>query len=145
MFSIFAVGEVGNDKYYLFASAIVPLVLFRKKWSYLPLFLLNVLFFCLIGFAQKHITPLSQISSSELDLYRAMNVMMMFIFIYFSIQLFKKEIFTYQQEVEKQKEIIEEKNEEVRQSIEYAKKIQEAILPSPSFQQEHLPNSFILY
>jgi len=48
-------------------------------------------------------------------------------------------------EITRQKEIIEEKNLEVRASITYAKRIQTAILPSDKIMQETLPDSFIVF
>ncbi|HEY0029385.1 MAG TPA: GAF domain-containing protein [Bacteroidia bacterium] len=48
-------------------------------------------------------------------------------------------------EVVKQKEIIEETNKHITDSIKYAKRIQEAFLPSESSIAEHLKNAFILY
>jgi tetratricopeptide (TPR) repeat protein len=44
-----------------------------------------------------------------------------------------------------QKEIIEEKNREVHDSITYAKRIQTAILPPDKLVKSHLANSFILF
>jgi serine phosphatase RsbU (regulator of sigma subunit) len=44
-----------------------------------------------------------------------------------------------------QKEIIEERNREVRDSITYAKRIQTAILPSDKLVKEFLTDSFILF
>ncbi len=44
-----------------------------------------------------------------------------------------------------QKEIVEEKNAEITDSITYAKRIQEAILPTTKLVKEWLPNSFIFY
>jgi serine phosphatase RsbU (regulator of sigma subunit) len=41
--------------------------------------------------------------------------------------------------------ILEEKNTEILDSINYAKRIQSAILPSDEFVSQHFPNSFILY
>lgn len=56
------------------------------------------------------------------------------------------------EEVVRQKEEIENKNQEleilykqVTDSIHYAKRIQEAILPPPALFEELLPNSFVLY
>jgi len=46
---------------------------------------------------------------------------------------------------QKQKKIIEEKNKDITASISYAKRIQQAILPSIDSVQEKLPNSFVLY
>lgn len=48
-------------------------------------------------------------------------------------------------EIESQKHTIEEKNREVRDSITYAKRLQEAILPSVNDIRTALPDSFILY
>ncbi|MBS1646159.1 MAG: tetratricopeptide repeat protein [Bacteroidetes bacterium] len=49
------------------------------------------------------------------------------------------------QEVEKQKHLVEEKNKEITDSITYAKRIQNAILPNPKKWQTLLPHSFVLY
>ena len=48
-------------------------------------------------------------------------------------------------EVEYQKEIVEEKNKEITDSITYAKRIQSAILPPQKVVKEYLENSFIFY
>ncbi len=48
-------------------------------------------------------------------------------------------------EVVEQKDIVEEKNKEILDSINYAKRIQNAILPPEPLIKEHLPNSFVLY
>lgn len=44
-----------------------------------------------------------------------------------------------------QKEVIEHKNKSITQSINYAKRIQMAILPSQDVIRQHLPESFIFY
>lgn len=70
------------------------------------------------------------------------------VLIYRSLQENKKKtkiISEQKQEVEQQKEIIEEKKKEVMDSIVYAKKIQEAILPSEESIKKIFPESFVLY
>ena len=65
-----------------------------------------------------------------------------------SYRLKKKdnEIIAHQkEEVEAQKELVEEKNKEITDSINYAKRIQEAILPNRELVKKFLPESFILY
>lgn len=47
--------------------------------------------------------------------------------------------------IERQKEIIETKNKDITDSIHYAKRIQEAILPPLRMVKEYLPESFVLY
>lgn len=44
-----------------------------------------------------------------------------------------------------QKELVEEKNKEIVDSITYAKRLQEAILPSFEEVGKHLPNNFVLF
>lgn len=48
-------------------------------------------------------------------------------------------------EVEHQKNIVEEKNKEITDSINYAKRLQHAILPTITDVKKYLPESFILY
>lgn len=50
-----------------------------------------------------------------------------------------------EQETQHQKKVVEEKNKEITDSITYAKRIQEAILPPQDFVNEFLPDNFILY
>lgn len=47
--------------------------------------------------------------------------------------------------IEKQKEQVDEKQKEIVESITYAKRLQEAILPPRDFVSSHLPGNFILY
>lgn len=47
--------------------------------------------------------------------------------------------------IQAQKSIVEEKNKEITDSINYAKRIQDAILPSQSFLTENFSNGFVLY
>lgn len=47
--------------------------------------------------------------------------------------------------IQEQKALIEEKNQEITDSITYAKRIQEAILPPMRLVKERIENSFILY
>ncbi|MCF8461316.1 MAG: tetratricopeptide repeat protein [Flavobacteriales bacterium] len=48
-------------------------------------------------------------------------------------------------EIEQQKKTVEEKNSEITSSIQYAKRIQDAIMPSMAEIRAALPNSFVFY
>ena len=48
-------------------------------------------------------------------------------------------------QIEEQKHLVEEKNQEIIDSINYAKRIQSAILPQDDFFAQHLPKSFVVY
>lgn len=55
------------------------------------------------------------------------------------------EVVKQKEEIEQQKEVIEEKNKDITDSINYAKKIQEAILPKEEERKNLLENSFVLF
>lgn len=47
--------------------------------------------------------------------------------------------------IAQQKKIVEEKSESILDSIRYAKRIQDAVLPTLDYMKSHLPNSFVFY
>jgi serine phosphatase RsbU (regulator of sigma subunit) len=57
----------------------------------------------------------------------------------------RDEILAYNEQITKQKEEIEHKNEEILDSINYARRIQDAILPEYEVIRKALPESFVLY
>lgn len=82
-----------------------------------------------------------------LQLIQGGIAMLVITFIFWNIS-FRKEVKLRAVAEEKLKETlneVEEKQKEITDSINYAKRIQEAILPSFDFIKTHLPNSFIYY
>ena len=57
----------------------------------------------------------------------------------------KEEVETQRDQIEGQKDEIEQKHGEIQESIVYAKRIQNAILPPDSFMTQYLPNNFVYY
>ena len=57
----------------------------------------------------------------------------------------KTAVETAHKETERQKHLIEEAHKEITDSINYAKRLQDAILPSLDEVNKHLPNNFILF
>ncbi|MCE3226539.1 MAG: protein serine/threonine phosphatase [Bacteroidetes bacterium] len=73
-------------------------------------------------------------------------ILSLFIYREYKAKKSANEIITLQkQEVENQKQIIEEKQKEILDSINYAKQIQNALLAHHDFVDEHLPENFILF
>ena len=62
-----------------------------------------------------------------------------------TLQQQKEIIESQKSEVEAQKHLVEEKQKEIIDSISYAKRLQEAILPPQEFINKHISNNFILY
>lgn len=57
----------------------------------------------------------------------------------------EEKVATRTEELQQQKDLIEEKNKEVMDSIHYAKRLQKAILPTSQYIYENLRDSFILF
>jgi len=57
----------------------------------------------------------------------------------------KHEVEIQKQEAEHQKELVQEKQQEIIDSITYAKRLQTAILPPASYINQFLPDNFVLY
>ncbi len=56
-----------------------------------------------------------------------------------------EEIIAISDQIEYQNGILKKHNDNIMASISYAKRIQEAILPSDEYMKKYLPNSFVLY
>jgi serine phosphatase RsbU (regulator of sigma subunit) len=78
-------------------------------------------------------------------------IVMLVIFSIFMVNRFRmkqranKQLEAFNKEIMHQRDIIEEKNKDILDSIKYAKRIQEAILPSDKVLRAGLPNHFVLY
>ena len=96
--------------------------------------------------------------SKQTIIYFLLVILVFFILVFFVIRsnylrkqtnktlLQQKEIIEFQKtEVESQKNLVEEKQKEIIDSIEYALRIQTAILPPQRIVKQYLENSFILY
>ncbi|WP_317896781.1 tetratricopeptide repeat protein [Aurantibacillus circumpalustris] len=69
-------------------------------------------------------------------------------FIFRSLHITQKQksiIEAKEKETQLQKHLIEDKQKEILESITYAKRLQEAILPPKEFVNKHVPDNFILY
>lgn len=92
---------------------------------------------------------LERARSKQILLYSIISFTIIFIFILFilikkrneSNKLLKKQ----KSEISAQKEVLQLKNSEILDSIQYAKRIQTAILPPNKLVKSYLANSFILY
>jgi len=65
--------------------------------------------------------------------------------LYLRLEERTKELQTEKEKVEQIKHIVEEKNKDITDSIRYAQRIQQSILPEKPILQSYFPDSFILY
>ena len=92
---------------------------------------------------------IEQGKTQRMMLYGGLSIFIILsIFIFNRYQVSQKQsriISAQKNQVESQKLLVEEKNKEITDSINYAKRIQTAILPSQATVEKLLPNSFIFY
>ncbi len=69
-------------------------------------------------------------------------LLILFLFVLFNRSQLRKKTNV---QLEKQKAVIEEKNKDITDSINYARRIQEAILPSPGILKKHFNDAFVFY
>lgn len=110
---------ISSDKPYTIKIKILPP--FYKRWWFILTAIAFVIyvFYMIVKIRERNLKRMEKILKEKLD--------------------------QRTKEVVKQKELIERKNKDITDSIQYAKRIQEAILPSISMLQYHFPNSFVLY
>ncbi|MBK7128036.1 MAG: tetratricopeptide repeat protein [Crocinitomicaceae bacterium] len=91
---------------------------------------------------QKQDAELNAKRNQQIALFGGLLLMLVFaVIMYNRFQVTRKQ----KHIIELQKEIVEEKQKEILDSILYAKRIQQAILPPDKTVRKHLPDHFILY
>lgn len=65
--------------------------------------------------------------------------------LYLAVRMFKFENLLYSKEISHQRDLIEEKNKDIVSSINYAKRIQTALLASDTLLNKNMPEHFVLY
>ncbi|MGZ3933291.1 MAG: PP2C family protein-serine/threonine phosphatase, partial [Bacteroidia bacterium] len=73
------------------------------------------------------------------------NTLLSATLIFLGVRSFKTENITYSKQLEHKNELIEEKNKNITDSINYARRIQYTLLAHDAFLKQHLPEHFILF
>ncbi|MDO8998802.1 MAG: SpoIIE family protein phosphatase [Bacteroidota bacterium] len=134
-----------GDRYFLFATALIPVILFRNIVLIFALSYLNMGAFFFVTWYQTNYQPYVKVNHTAELQYWFISVMAIFTIFYFAMQYFKKGSEDYEHEIEKKNEEISSKNKEIVDSINYAKKIQNVLLAHNDFLQKHLPDHFVFF
>ncbi|MCT4580187.1 MAG: SpoIIE family protein phosphatase [Flavobacteriales bacterium] len=144
---------------YLILIALIQLAAIKNhSLSYL-IFGTSIFAYFLSVYTQTFITPIIVMTETQQLVMVILNILGVFLggfYLVFQIKLtnykYKNDILKERQEVinknkriERQVGIIEDAHKEITDSINYSKRIQNAILPSQKKRISLLPNSFILY
>lgn len=134
-----------GDKYLILTTAAIPLILFRDKTKIYKIFAVNVIVFIFIVWYQHYFEPMVQVPYYIKKIYFICSQLTVFTVIFFIILSFRNDTEAYEAELEDKNRIISLKNSEIIDSIIYAKRLQEAIMPPQEEIYNNIPESFILY
>lgn len=73
------------------------------------------------------------------------NILFAALLVFLGVRLFKQENIKYAHQIEEQKEALAEKNQEITDSINYAKRIQSALIPSEKEFNSFFKDSFVYF
>jgi serine phosphatase RsbU (regulator of sigma subunit) len=173
MYTFMGITSGANDKTELFLipSSVVAMLFFKDMRIIVTYFVINLLCYGLVKYCHTILGPINVFPGSER--LAISNSVLLFVILFLIIVHFKSENakqeglledrnFKLEEEkdqvdkllkdkeksnivLEEKNKIIEEKNKDIIDSINYAKRLQEAILPPLSVIKKHLPESFVLY
>ena len=138
-------GGALGDKYLILTTAAIPLILFKDKQKIYLLFTLNIFVFLFVIWYQNFFPPMIKLSQEVINVYFILAQLTVFMIIFFVILYFRSYTDAYENELEEKNRIISLKNHEIIDSIVYAKRLQEAIMPPITEISNQIPESFILY
>jgi sigma-B regulation protein RsbU (phosphoserine phosphatase) len=137
-----------NLHFYLLIMCMISAVMFDQRKTIQGFIGFAILsFFGLIVWLQFHKPFVSIVEQSETiqTIIGNVNLLLLFLISSLFILFFKEEMLKSQKHILEQKNLIEEKNKDILDSIQYAQRIQLALLPSRSNLQLLFPNSFLYF
>ena len=146
---VFALGlgigvGTGNELFFV-PIFIFPSMLFNDRRVIQILSVIAFSGFITLTYLQGIIEPYIYVDPEVKNTMRFLFYTVLFVVIFFEIYYFKSINYRFQKLLAAKNQEIENKNQEIVDSITYAKRIQEAILLPPGLVKNHLPDSFILF
>lgn len=139
------VGYGSGNELTLIAVFIAPSMLFKDLRVIILLSLLTAICFIGLRYLQEAIPPVIEVDYELKQNFRVIFQLITLIIVFFEIYYFKNINLRFQYLVLKKNEVIQEKNKEIVDSINYAQRIQDAYLPSKDVLYHYFPDSFLLF
>ena len=144
---------------YLIPGVLFPTIIFHNKKTIIVLSIFIIGLFCTLFWLTQSIGPFIELTDEVRVIYRFSGMLGVIITSFLMVWYFRnlndayeniiieknKSLITANDKVNLQKLKLEIKNKEITDSINYARRIQQAILPPESKINNHLKNNFILY
>ncbi len=144
----FFYGLKGHMHYFLIVMCMIVTVLFDSKFLIKFFFIFSITAFFTVEFVMKNRIGLI---GSNPEINRITNVttytnlLVLFLIICIFILFFKNINLEYQAQVEEKNKLIEEKNKEMTDSIQYALRLQTGLLPPKEVLEKKYPGSFLMF
>lgn len=137
-------GEANSTYIFFLFIPVAALVLFDNFKVCLIYFILTLISIVTVKYLFLKIP--TYYPDEELNKYLGfLNIFMTTSLLYLAVRMFKYENLIYSNEINQQRDVIEEKNKDIVSSIHYAQRIQKALLASDSLLEKYLPEYFVLY
>ncbi len=138
-------GDGIGSEYWICVVGGVSLLTFKKKSNAFRLILITILMFFGIRWGQTHIDPVFNIDEFNQNIIYRINLVFIFLtsFLITFILRYSSEDFEIQ--VQKRNKVLQRRNQALTDSINYARRIQRAVLPSDSMKKEVSENLFSIY
>jgi serine phosphatase RsbU (regulator of sigma subunit) len=137
-------GNTNNSYYYFFFLPVACNILFDNKKIAVSYMLLSALLMTVNIFWIEQYDSYYHIDA-RLHYLNYPNILFLMLLIFLGVRLFKVENQKYAHQIEEQKETLAEKNREITDSINYAKRIQSALIPSEEEFNKYFKESFVLF
>jgi hypothetical protein len=129
----------------LIPVTLLAVILFKRRMERVVALLVTICFFFTQHYLFNVVPPQMDLSDESRyafsSIFFLMALILSFLIGYYFVSINKE----YEDIVHSQKEAIALKNREITDSITYAKRIQNAILPPDTLLKEFLPQSFVIY
>jgi phosphoserine phosphatase RsbU/P len=140
----FLFGGANSSYYFLLFVPVACNILFDRLSVTVVYMISTALLMILNVYWFSHFKPYYDIEE-WMGTFSYPNIFFITLLIYLGVRLFKEENNKYAEKIEEQNRALEEKNQEITDSINYARKIQGALIPSEEEFNSHFRESFVLF
>lgn len=140
-----AIGKGSANELFYFPAFIFPAMLFHDRRIIIAMSVISFSFFALQSYLMDVVPPAFYVRPEVKMTMRFLFYIVVFTIVFFEIYYFKNINYRFQELLAAKNEEIEHKNREIIDSINYAKRIQEAILLPIPLVKNHLPDSFVIF
>ncbi len=141
-------GLRSNLQFFLLIMCLIAIALFESTVMLRIYVALAVSEFFALAICLKDVPPLLHFTpemEKVQDVIAVLNLLFLFIITIIFFSFFRRENLIFQKDILKQKDIIEEKQKEILDSIAYAKRIQFSLLASDNLLKTNLPDHFVVF